>query len=350
MNIYNKTYLTLLIIVLTFFTIINFTSCDDGPTEPEVEPGSRDYTWEVDTLNIPFTFLQGIWGSAPNDIWAIGPGGGLDRTIYHFDGVNWSSDGISRSISPLCVWGFDRNDVWLGGYEGKIWHYNGGGWSEKLNLNNSGFAYSGFQSIWGESNENIWAVGFLDSANTIKGLVYHYDGAKWSRVNINFEDGNFLKIKRGLKTNNNYYLWGIRENNFNGDTTKLFEFNGVNTIKEISKSIYGNGKWQFVQEIDDEIVFTINNQLFTYEENNLKLLTTNNLPNSYQSIFGRNKKDVFWLMQDGIAHYNGNNIEYILNTYPTHRLTDGVLFKNEIFFLAVDFTSSLNIIYHGSRN
>jgi len=34
-------------------------------------------------------------------------------------------------------------------------------------------------------------------------------------------------------------------------------------------------------------------------------------PNFYQRMWGRNSKDIFLLMTDGLAHYNGTDIEYL---------------------------------------
>lgn len=341
-------FVTIVISIIVLLTTLTFLpSCDDGPTDPIIKPGRRDYTWEVDTLLIPFTILHKIWGSSPNDVWAIGPGGDLNRTIYHYDGEKWNNDGISREISPISICGFASNDVWLGGREGRIWHYDGNEWSENLYIEDPIFVYSGFQDIWGEDNKNIWAVGYLDSAETRKGLVYHYDGNNWNRVNIDYKHGNLLRMRRGKKTSSNYYLWGLSEDNFIGDSTKLLEYNGSKNLKELNKSRFGNGKWQFVQEIKDEIIFTINNSLYMYKKNKLELFITNSFPNSYQNIYGRNKKDIFWLMQDGITHYNGSNIQYILELSSPQSLTDGIMFEKHVFFLATDFSNGLNIIYRG---
>ena len=68
MNIYNKTYLAILLFFSSLFILLNFSSCDDGPTEPNVEPGRRDYTWTRDTLKIEeFEFdmlsMRAIWGA-----------------------------------------------------------------------------------------------------------------------------------------------------------------------------------------------------------------------------------------------------------------------------------------------
>jgi len=52
-------------------------------------------------------------------------------------------------------------------------------------------------------------------------------------------------------------------------------------------------------------------------------------------------------MTDGVAHYNGNNIEYIYNFEGRISITDAVLFENEVFFLAFDISNGNDLIYHG---
>ncbi len=337
------------IFMLTTLIIIILFSCENPfSSSHRIKPGSRDYVWEADTLAIPFTILHKIWGSSPNDVWAIGPGGDLDKTIFHFDGEKWTNDSISRPISPLCIWGFAKNDVWIGGHEGRIWHFDGTDWSENLHIDDPLFIYSSFTDIWGENHNNIWTVGLLDSAGIRKGLMYHYNGKEWKRINIDYTGGQFLKIRRGLKTNKNYYLTGLWENDLIGDSIKILEYSGGTHLKQLKISGFGNGKWMDVQEVDDEIIFTINNKLYTYNNNKFELLVTNPFPNSFQGIDGRNKKDIFWMMQYGITHYNGNDIKYILKFNTLQYLSNGVLFKNKVFFLANDYQNYLNIIYRGT--
>jgi hypothetical protein len=96
----------------------------------EIKPGSRDYAWTVDTISIFSNNFMSIWGSSPEDMWGVGPGGALNITIWHFDGKKWTTDYKSRSISPYCIYGFAKNDIWMAGMNGKIWHYDGNSWSE----------------------------------------------------------------------------------------------------------------------------------------------------------------------------------------------------------------------------
>ncbi len=115
---------------------------NDPVVEENVEPGSRNYEWTIDTLKIPFNILTRIWGSSPADVWATGGGGGMDKTIWHFDGTKWSTDYISRPIVPTSIFGFGTDDVWLGGNQGLIWHYNGSIWSQHTKFEIPGYPYT----------------------------------------------------------------------------------------------------------------------------------------------------------------------------------------------------------------
>lgn len=55
-------------------------------------------------------------------------------------------------------------------------------------------------------------------------------------------------------------------------------------------------------------------------------------------------------MQDGIAHYNGTDIEYIyrFENSTSISITDAVIFEKEIVFLAMDLQNNQNIILRGA--
>jgi len=73
--------------------------------------------------------LRSVWGSGPNDVFAVGYSG----TILHYyngsEGFKWYSmnSGISNNLRS--VWGSGPNDVFAVGASGTILHYNGTGWS-----------------------------------------------------------------------------------------------------------------------------------------------------------------------------------------------------------------------------
>lgn len=69
-----------------FFLLIGLFSCrlfDTGDESIDyVNP--RGLVWDLDTLAIPnseYTDLRGIWGSSPDDVYAVGSQDGLDGQI-----------------------------------------------------------------------------------------------------------------------------------------------------------------------------------------------------------------------------------------------------------------------------
>jgi hypothetical protein len=58
-----------------------------------------------------------VWGSGPNDVWAVDAGGG----ILHWNGGAWSaSNGGATTLSG--IWGSGPNDVWAVGGSSLLHH------------------------------------------------------------------------------------------------------------------------------------------------------------------------------------------------------------------------------------
>jgi len=341
---------TKLLFVLCITIITLSTYCDSPTGSENLQPGRRDYIWSLDSLTIPYTVLQRIWGSAPDDVWAVGPGGDLDKTIYHFNGTEWENDGVSRILSPLTVFGFGRNDVWFAGREGRIWHYNGQEFEESTWFRKNGY-FVGFQDLWGDSPNNIYATGYADSISIEyrRGIILHNNGNNWGEVNIPFIPYNFMRIKRGIKENPLFYIWGEKTTPLAPDSVGLFELNG-NNVRQIYKGRWNSEGQCFVQEIDGKLYFVIGNNIYKYVNREFVLWLDINEPQFGMQIFGRNEKDIFLRMEDGIAHYNGSNIEYIYHTEPHISVSEGVLFENVVVFLALDRNTYGNIIISGKLN
>ena len=69
--------------------------------------------------------LYSAWGSASNDVWAVGWAAGPvgeGGTILHWDGSGWSA--FTNGTGPYLtgVWGSASNDVWTVGAGGTILH------------------------------------------------------------------------------------------------------------------------------------------------------------------------------------------------------------------------------------
>lgn len=344
-----KSFISNLVFFFVLLFLIGFFfSCNNSIEPEELKPGRRDYTWTVDTVKTEFTRLMKMWGTSPSNIWAIGHGAsGYDETIWHYDGDQWKSDGVWRNIEPWCIYGFSERDIWIGGADGKIWHYDGNDWSENLVYSTSEITLVHFMDIWGDSPNDVYAVGFWGGDNELNQLVLHYNGTDWERVYVGNNKSMLMSIRRGKQTSSNYFVWGIDNNHYNltPDTTKLFEFNRIK-LEEIHSDQYGIYTANYLQVISDEVIFTIGKGIYTYSNNTFNLITKNPYENYYDAVFGRSKKDIFWTMADGLTHFNGSDFEYILN-FDNKSLSDGVVFENDVFFVANDFNNGTNLIYHG---
>lgn len=340
--------ITNLLIALVIFITVN--SCGDSVVGPEIQPGRRDYTWTVDTLIIPFTKLYSMSGSGPADIWAVGPGGGLDKTIYHFDGTRWTTDGISRNISPEDIFAFSKNNVWIGGMNGKIWNYDGIAWKEIVRFERPREKDITFYEIWGDSLSNIFATGFSGPPENMTSIIVSYDGAKWELNEFPNLKYNLVRINRDID-NRNYYLLGIENKPDGGEIYGLFEYDGNKNIKQIFKGSNGRESSSFVQQIDGRIFFGIGTTIYKYINGEFKPFLKVNDINFWTGFFGRTEKDIFLIMAfGGIAHYNGTDIKYLYKNPNKIWIVDAVIFEKEVFFLAVDPTIGGNLIIRGKLN
>ncbi len=54
-------------------------------------------------------------------------------------------------------------------------------------------------------------------------------------------------------------------------------------------------------------------------------------------------------MTDGLAHYNGSDIQYLFyfNTTPRTQIFGVALFEKEVFFLVYESQTRLSMSYHG---
>lgn len=152
--------------------------------------------------------LTGTWGSAADDLWAVGERG----TALHFDGskVRETATGVKGSLED--VWGTASDDVWAVGEAGSVVHWAGVSWTPVAKVDpgwqlltvftaGRGEAWVGgkgmlarvttagatrmelalpprgaIHDIHGVAPDDVWAVGGSERV----GYVSHFDGKAWS--------------------------------------------------------------------------------------------------------------------------------------------------------------------------
>jgi hypothetical protein len=121
--------------------------------------------------------LTSVWGLPSGDVWAAGQTSGFKGTVAHWDGAAWTVTTLPPNFMGLNgVWASAPNDVFvvglvLGGPT--IWRYNGSAWSS-MALPGGLSSGTNLYGISGTSASDVWVVG--DST------VLHYDGTAWSLV------------------------------------------------------------------------------------------------------------------------------------------------------------------------
>jgi hypothetical protein len=162
--------------------------------DTEWKAAIRHYNGTSWTQQARFDGLQllGIWGSAPNDIFAVGwsPLGFIccGGEIVHFDGNEWSlmETGLDESgLEIRSVWGSSGSSVltvggsYDAGWMWRIFNYDGTTWaafspaSHQVVLND----------VSGSSGQDVFAVGeFIERSNDYPpmAVTYHYDGTAWT--------------------------------------------------------------------------------------------------------------------------------------------------------------------------
>jgi hypothetical protein len=120
--------------------------------------------------------LWGVWGTQPNDVWAVGGAGQREgqATLLHYDGRSWSTVAIPQLERPNVwalykVWGSAGDDVYAVGQRGAVLHYDGSSWREQgVGIGEDLIA------VYGTARDRIAIVGGRSS-----GVIAAFDGIAW---------------------------------------------------------------------------------------------------------------------------------------------------------------------------
>tara|TARA_R110000868_G_C10953318_1_gene767983 strand:+ start:130 stop:1161 length:1032 start_codon:yes stop_codon:yes gene_type:complete len=332
--------------ILCLFLFTSLTSCGIlGPEkEKPLEPGPRNYTWEVDTLySPPGGYVYDIWGSSPNDVWAVlGTG---TNTLWHFDGESWEP--WSERVGPALysIYGFANNDVWMGGNDGKIYHFDGESWKLSVQIEINEARLIDTYSIWGEPS-NLYVAGIVVYFDDIpQSFIYRYDGKEWIKVLVtDFK----VQLQRIRTKEERVFLQGININS-QPDSFFFYALKGDELMEIFSTPSSNNTEVISLHKIGEKIYFVVGSTINKVKNNSLIKWKEISSPDFGYQIYGRHEKDIFLRMKNGLVHYNGEDISYLfdLNNTLFSISNNAILFEDEVFFIVNDFDEGTNYIYHG---
>lgn len=150
----------------------------------------QDGAWEPLDTGLSGTTLYGIWGAAPDDLWAVG--GPSARApaderegdvVLHFDGQSWQRQTIQALLDKpdsagkniFKVWGTSADHAVIVGDSGLVLVWDGSTWERQ----DSGAAGETLFTVWGRGPDDVYAVGGLGAP-----VMIHWDGAAWNRIEL----------------------------------------------------------------------------------------------------------------------------------------------------------------------
>ncbi len=150
--------------------------------------------WEINGDGVE---LDEIWGTADDDIYAVGE----FFTLIHFNGNVWSEVQTGLTRPPMnnentddfnAIWGSSAEDVFVVGDQGTIWHYGRDSVQDPLVWREmtvpEAYVDATLRAVWGTGPNNVFVVGE-------DGLSLYYDGRNW------------IPLKKTIH-DHLYQLWG----------------------------------------------------------------------------------------------------------------------------------------------
>ncbi len=332
--------------------LIATAGCDllrqDDP-DPPSQSSRRDYVWKADTLySQPGGVVTDIWGASADDVWAIMDGG--ISPLWHYDGQEWN-EWPSPGPQLNTIFGFAKDDVWMGGNDGKIYHFDGNMWSIHHIHTIEGMSLPNITGIFGTNRSEVYAIGTFYSGNEIRpyyGFILSYDGTQWKERFVADFNGQFHRVR---STQDNVFISGFKSNDGGSARDKRFFYTFANDslhiIKEIEASVMGSAT---LNKIGDEILFVMGNTINSYSNGIFSEIHVIQEPKFGYQIYGRNRNDLFIRMSNELMHYNGNNSQYLFSfSQPSMSINhNAFLFENDVFFIVNDFGMGSNLIHHGT--
>jgi hypothetical protein len=114
-------------------------------------------TWtSLAVANNPNENLTAVWGSYDKDVWF----GGDQGTLHHYDGTNYAKYMVPSQATVRDIWGNSASNVWAVGDGGLVlrWSVAGGGWAQQDVKAANPFSI-GLRAITGNNQGELWAVG-----------------------------------------------------------------------------------------------------------------------------------------------------------------------------------------------
>ncbi len=134
-------------------TLSTLVACSGDKGGDSGSSGEGEIVWSEAFDATEAGALSGIWGSGPDDVFAVG--GDAERgTVTHYDGAGWTTGEIPGASLLVWVYGFGPGEVYTVGVDGSAARYDGSSWTPV----ETGTDHD-LWGIFGFSSDEMWVVG-----------------------------------------------------------------------------------------------------------------------------------------------------------------------------------------------
>ncbi len=162
--------------------------------------GTQVLHWDGGTWKIvdDGTTLLDVSGTAPDDIWAVGKRG----SIRHWQGSEWQDvDSPGKIPKPTLngVSAIRKGEAWAVGNDGSLLHFHGGAWS--MQALPAGYGAPSLCAVASSGPNDVWVVGISRS-------TLHFDGTRWTWLSQEHPSSDpHCLDSAGSGDNNLYDVW-----------------------------------------------------------------------------------------------------------------------------------------------
>ena len=310
--------------------LISFTGCTLLSEKSDPDPGSRSYTWTVEAVDGPLGLIYDVWGTDLESLWVASTSG-----FWNYNGEEWKE--VEENQEFHCgtfqsIFGFAKDDIWLGCNDGRIHYYDGTSWEPSFRFEKEEFYLSSVDGIWGTSSEDMYATGHLVYKDTegIYSFLLHYDGRRWQEVLITDFEAQFQRVRK----KNKIYLSGIKEGPSQGgskDSLVVYSENSKGLNQEFIESRGGTLR---MNSVNDKVYVVKEDALYRLNKSGFAEVIKLTGSKEVYDVLGRHKNDLILMTKQGLLHYNGQNLEYIFDIEPdSFRGYRALVLEDEIIVL-----------------
>jgi hypothetical protein len=250
--------------------IIAVAGCGDDLVHPLFPDSTRSLGWQ---LSATTQWVRSIWGDRSGEVFALCRWG-----ILHYDGSSWSQTGMPEPEFSD-IWGNSADDVFAVGSKGSISHYDGNVWTAMATP-----TWQPLHAVWGTAANDIYAVGESST-------ILHYDGVHWRLGSPADSNAEPLLDVWGSSSSDVFVVAAHRIYHYDGSSWSV-------SLEEGGSVIWGNAA-------DDVFVGGSNGAIHHYDGHSWTRIESG-IQSDILGAWGSSSNDMYFVGRSALFHWDGS--------------------------------------------